>query len=177
MATTYAQLTMQDGTEKLPYLNGSGHLSVSHQKADHHAKNADCTGTPPAVKQCPWREHRGCQMTGSARKMGNYQRVHEKDLWGPYQCSEVGCGTFSACLYRVAAYQETCKKREANLSSTSCRFPLTNAAESGYTAPPIDINRSSSQPPKERNARTASIHTGLSIVSKAILVHHVARTA
>ena len=62
-------------------------------------------------------------------------------------------------------------------SSTSYHFPLTKAAESRQPASIMIVNRSSSNPPKEWQAGTASIQTGLPIVGRAILAHHVARTA
>jgi len=177
VATTYAESTIQDGTAKIPCPSGCGHLSVTHQKAKHHARNAGCTATKPTNMQCPWKKYNGCPKTGNANQMGTHQRDHQKDTRGPYQCSKAGCGQFSACLYHLAAHEENCKMKEANMSSTSYRFPLTKAAESRHPASIIIVNRSSSHPPKEWQAGTGSIHTGLPIVGRAILAHHIARTA
>lgn len=177
VVVSYAISKLEDGTAKIPCPNGCTHMSVTHQKANHHAKNEDCTATPPASMQCSWHPYTGCTTVGTARKLGMHHRSHEQDLSGPYQCSKDACGKFFASLYLLAHHEERCKKREASLSRTSYRFTLKKAAEASHPPKIIIVNRSSSSPPKEWKAKTQSIYEGLPIIGKSILAHYIAMSS
>jgi hypothetical protein len=61
LLSTYEECPDEDGTSKIPCPNGCGHLAVSHQKANFHAKNSGCPVGPQKDISCAWKPFNGCE--------------------------------------------------------------------------------------------------------------------
>jgi hypothetical protein len=150
-------------------------MSVTHQKANHHAKTSGCASLAHNIFVCAWKEHNGCEKVfGSAKELANHSHSHDKDPRSPYQCSKDGCGLFQADMYKLAMHEERCAERPATSRSTCHRFPLNDSAEKDEPPSVIIVNRSSLHPPEGWKAGARDIKEGLPLIGKSIAAHYAA---
>lgn len=172
---SYHTSKLEDGTRKIPCPNGCSHLSVTHQKANHHARNKECSAPKLITLQCPWGPYNACNITAkNANGLAGHLRVHKSDSRAPYLCSHDGCGVHHVNLYTLAMHEESCKHREATARQTCYRTALDVAAMAGAPPALIIVNRSSSHPPKSWNAGRKDLRDGLLLVGTSLLEDYTA---
>ncbi|UPX10890.1 uncharacterized protein EKO05_0001526 [Ascochyta rabiei] len=167
---SYEESTIEDDTRKIPRPKSCGDLYVTHQQANQHAKSSACTASVHTNLTCAWKPFNGCKKTSAdAKGLANHANSHRKDVRSPCECSQDGCGLLHADLYKLAMHEERCTYRHVATRRTCYPPP----AESGTPPALIIINRSSSHPPKSREAGPAKIEKDLPLFGKSILADYV----
>ena len=126
LVTSDAIDPMPDGTLRIPCPKGCDAKSVSHQTANYHSRQPECTAPEKSEYLCTWRAFIGCtHISGTATGFANHTRSHTKDSRGPYQCKKDGCGGFYADLYELAMHEHRCKVDRSSPERKTSRDYIT----------------------------------------------------
>ncbi|KAF3043433.1 hypothetical protein E8E12_007372 [Didymella heteroderae] len=177
LASSYAEDPSGDGTRKVPCPRGCDGRFVTHQKANHHAKTAECPQPKRDIIPCSWPN---CPFIANGKDpekgMANHIRAkHSRDDTSPYQCSK--CSEYyHHDLYKLAMHEERCRAQSvATIEKTSLRFKLNQAAQEHRPPTYIVVVRSSNRILEGWKAGTDSYLTGLPVLGKKILAHFAAK--
>jgi predicted RNA-binding Zn-ribbon protein involved in translation (DUF1610 family) len=177
LASTYAEDPFEDGTPKVPCPRACGANFVSHQKANHHSKTAECPLPKRDNIVCSWPQ---CPFVADRKDpekgMANHIRAkHARDHTSPYQCSR--CSEYYHYdLYKLRMHEERCSSQSvATTENTTMRFKLNRAAREHRPPTYIIVVRSSNRALESWSAGTDSYKTGLPILGGKILAHFAAK--